>query len=86
MEDGLAIIQGFFIHSSSSFLHSFCFCRLTPGQPINLAAAGLWHVDQYGGAEPGHQSADQDPGGRVRPGVPRGDAPDDVTVLREYRQ
>ena len=72
--DGLAVKQRF-----SLFLLS------TPGQPINLAAAGLWHVDQHGGAEPGHQSADQDPRGRVWPGVPRGDAPAYVSVPKEYR-
>lgn len=31
------------------------------GQPVDVSASRLWHVDQYGGAQPGHQSADKDP-------------------------
>ena len=61
----------------------FAFVFYPPGQPINLAASGLWHVDQHGGTEPSHQSADQDPGGRVWPGVPRGEAPAYLTALQE---
>lgn len=43
------------------------------GQPVDLAAVGLRDVDRHGGAQPGHQPADQDPGGCLRARFPRGE-------------
>lgn len=44
------------------------------GQPVDVSASRLWHVDQYGGAQPGHQSADKDPRGHLRSHFAGGEA------------
>ncbi len=49
------------------------------GQPVNISAVGLWHMDEHGGAEPGHQSADQDPRGRLWFSLSGGEFPSSST-------
>lgn len=43
------------------------------GQPVNVSAVGLWHMDQHGWAQSGHQSADKDPRGRGWFSLPGGE-------------
>lgn len=45
------------------------------GQPVDVAASGLRHMDEHGGAQPGHQSAHKDPRGRLWIGLSGGNSP-----------